>query len=203
MNHYRVLVACERSGVVRQAFRSLGYEAWSCDLEPALDDSPYHIQGDVLNYLMDGWDLMIAHPPCTYLCLSGVCRLYEDPSRWEKMAEAADFFMVLWEAPIPRIAIENPIPHRHSLLPRYSQIIQPWQFGHPESKATCLWLRRLPKLRPTCDVQHVMARLPKTLQQAIHNMPPSPNRPLLRSITYFGVAMAMAYQWGKALQLAT
>jgi len=192
----RILVACERSGIVRQAFRLLGHDAWSCDLEPPLDDSMFHIQGDVLGHLHDGWDMMIAHPPCTYLCLGGVGWLHKDSARWKKMEQAVDFFMALWNAPIPRIAIENPVPHKYAKLPKYSQIIQPWQFGHPHTKATCLWLKGLPKLRPTCEIKRIMRMLPKSIQHALDYLPPSPNRSFLRSITFPGISVAMAYQWG-------
>jgi hypothetical protein len=111
--------------------------------------------------------------------------------------------MELWNAPIPRIAIENPVPHGYARLPKYSQIIQPWQFGYPQTKATCLWLKQLPCLRPTCDVKHIMLRLPKTIRQAIYYLPPSADRAFLRSITCPGIAMAMAYQWGKHLDKQT
>ncbi len=204
----KVLIACERSGAVRRAFRKLGHDAYSCDIEPADDKDKHHIQGDVLDHL-DRWassyDLMIAHPPCTYLCNSGVSWLHRWPdgmrgwngARAADMVKAVRFFKVLLNANIPRIAVENPIPHRHALLPKYTQIIQPWMFGHPESKATCLWLKNLPKLTPTDDVKHIWKNLPKAQAQRLHYLPPSKERARLRSQTYEGIAKAMAEQWGK------
>jgi len=189
----RVLVACEFSGVVREAFRRRGFDAWSCDLLPAEDNSSYHIQGDVFEVLNEGWTLMIAHPPCTYLCNSGVRWLHEREGRWEKMEEAVEFFLKLWNAPVPYICIENPIPHRYARerIGRYSQIIQPWQFGEPYSKATCLWLKNLPPLLPTCVIKDK-----SKIKQAVWKEPPSPDRWKNRSRTYRGVAEAMAEQWG-------
>lgn len=182
----KVLVACEFSGVVREAFRKRGHDAWSCDLLPADDGSPFHLQVDVS--LVIGkyeWDLMIAHPPCTYLCSSG--------ARWwslkkAEQTEAVKFFMNLVMAPIPCIAVENPIGIMSRLYRKPDQIIQPWQFGHGETKATCLWLKGLPPLIPTQIVDGRKAR--------VHRLPPSPNRWKLRSITYSGIAEAMAEQWG-------
>ena len=186
----RVLVACEFSGVVRDAFAARGHDAWSCDLLPT--EAPgQHIQGDVLEVLRYGWDLMIAHPPCTCLCNSGVRWLYELDGRWTEMEFAADFFRVLLTAPIEKIAVENPIPHKYavSIMGRnYNQLIQPWQFGHGETKATCLWLKNLPELVPTNIVEG--------REQRIHKMTPSRDRSKLRSITYTGIAQAMAEQWG-------
>jgi hypothetical protein len=178
----RVLVACEFSGRVRDAFAKLGHDAWSCDLLPA---SGNHIKGNVLNYLADGWDLMIAHPPCTHLAVSG--------ARWfstkqAEQAEALAFVEQLLNAPIPKIALENPISIISSKIRKPDQIIQPWQFGHGETKATCLWLKNLPKLIPTNIVDGREAR--------VHKLPPSPDRWKLRSITYQGIADAMAAQWG-------
>tara|TARA_R100001530_G_scaffold128893_1_gene98866 strand:- start:2493 stop:2942 length:450 start_codon:yes stop_codon:yes gene_type:complete len=149
--------------------------------------------------LGDGWDLLIAHPPCTYLCNSGVCWLKTKPSRWEKLDEAAAFFRALWEADIPKIAIENPVPHRYAVERiggKYSQIIQPYQFGHREQKATCLWLKGLPKLEPTSDLKAETLALPDGERQRLHWLPPSPDRAKLRSKTYSGIANAMAKQWG-------
>tara|TARA_Y100000310_G_C20613492_1_gene779299 strand:+ start:779 stop:1369 length:591 start_codon:yes stop_codon:yes gene_type:complete len=192
----RVLVACEHSGVVRDAFRAQGHEAWSCDL--LCGDSEYHLQGDALtvSYLnalvpVLGWDLMIAHPPCTYICNSGVRWLHTDPDRWDKLDEACAFFKKLLDAPIAHIAIENPIPHKYAVErigQQYTQIVQPWQHGHGETKATCLWLQGLPELTPTEVVEGRVGR--------IHRMSPSPERGRQRSITYTGIASAMAAQWG-------
>jgi len=197
----RVLIACEFSGRVREEFRKRGFDAWSCDILPAEDNSKYHIQDDVLNHLDDGWDLMIAHPPCTYLANSGVRWLWEDsrymPSamRWEKLCEAVKFFkqLILFNN-IPHIAVENPIPHKYAIAMigfKYDQIIQPWQFGEPYSKATCLWLRNLPKLKPTKIVPK------EKIKQQVWLESPSKERWKNRSRTYIGIAEAMAEQWGK------
>ena len=181
----RVLVGCEYSGRVRQAFRNLGHDAFSCDLLESEDASPFHIQGDVLPILTDGWDLAIFHPPCTHLAVSG-SRWFKD--KVKEQAEALEFVRMLLDAPIPRIAIENPISVISSRIRKPDQIIQPWQFGHGETKATCLWLKGLPKLTPTNIVEGREAR--------VHRMPPSPNRWKERSRTYQGIAAAMAEQWG-------
>ncbi len=189
----RVLVACERSGVVRQAFSAQGHDAWSCDLAPAEDRSNHHIVGDARGLLNDGWDLlMVAHPLCTRLCLSGLRWLYER-DLWKDLDEAADLFSTFWNAPIDRIAIENPIMHRHAKerivnFQPARQTLQPWQYGHGETKATCLWLKNLPPLLPTKIVEGREAR--------VHRMPPSKNRAVERSRTFEGVAAAMATQWG-------
>jgi site-specific DNA-cytosine methylase len=181
----RVLVACEFSGTVRRAFRAHGHDAWSCDLLPAEDGSPYHYKCDVRDVLGKPWDLMIAHPPCTHLAVSGA-RWFKDKRK--EQAEALTFVSVLMVASPPRIAIENPISIISSRIRKPDQIIQPWQFGHGEVKATCLWLKGLPKLVPTNIVE---GRHPK-----VHRMPPSPDRWKERSRTYAGIAQAMAEQWG-------
>jgi hypothetical protein len=178
-------VACEFSGVVRRAFRERGHEAWSCDLLRAEDGGP-HIQGDALDALTYEWDLMIAHPPCTHLAVSGA-RWFAAKQR--EQAEALDFVVRLLEAPVPRIALENPIGIISSRIRRPDQIIQPWQFGHGEVKATCLWLKNLPKLEPTNIVEGRTAR--------VHREPPSPDRWKNRSRTLAGIAAAMAEQWGR------
>lgn len=199
-----VLVACEFSGVVRDAFAAKGHNAWSCDLLPT-EKPGNHFQCDVREILNNGWDLMIAHPPCTYLCNSGVRWLKGNPLRFEKMLDAAQFFITLysWSEYIPKICIENPIPHKHAKLPGYTQIIQPWQFGHGEKKATALWLKGLPKLISYSSVDlfndkvtHVAGR-----EARIHKMPPSENRWKDRSRTYQGIAEAMAEQWGSQSQI--
>jgi hypothetical protein len=190
-----VLIACEYSGVVRNAFRNLGHNAWSCDLLPADDASPYHFQEDVTTILGAGWDLMIAHPPCTYLARSGMRWLKDQPplasgkpvgaERRALLEESIKFFQLLKDAPIPRICIENP---RSFLIPwPATQYIHPWQFGHGEVKETGLWLKNLPPLIPTNVVDGREAR--------IHKMPPSPDRWKERSKTYQGIADAMAEQW--------
>lgn len=187
MTAKRVLVACEFSGTVREAFRALGHDAWSCDLLPTEVPGP-HIQGDVLAVLGDAWDLMIAHPPCTHLAVSGA-RWFKD--KQVEQAEALAFVQALLDAPIPRIALENPVSVISSRIRKPDQIIQPWQFGHGETKATCLWLKNLPLLTPT---EIVDGRHP-----AVHRMAPSPDRWKKRSITYPGIAAAMAAQWGVVL----
>ncbi len=180
----RVLVACEYSGKVRDAFKARGHDAWSCDLLPT-DVEGQHIQGDVLDVLDQGWDLMIAHPPCTHLAVSGA-RWFKDKRK--EQLESLEFVKALLEAPIDRIALENPISIISSKIRKPDQIVQPWQHGHGETKATCLWLKGLPKLEPTNIVEGRDAR--------VHKMPPSKDRWKLRSETYTGIAKAMAEQWG-------
>lgn len=196
----RVLVACEYSGRVREAFRAKGHDAWSCDLLEADDGSPYHIQGDVTEILKDGWDLLIAHPPCTYFTNSGVRWLHEDPERWDKLRESAKFFNALLDCDIPMKCIENPIPHKYALAEiggrKYTQIIQPYQFGHKETKATCLWLDGLPKLEATTDLKDETMALPHKIRNRLFYLPPSADRWKIRSTTYQGIADAMAEQWG-------
>lgn len=189
----RVLVACEFSGIVRSAFRALGHEAYSCDLLPAEDyptfaeDMAPHFRCDVRRLIdAKGWDLMIAHPPCTHLAVSGA-RWFKNKQR--EQAEALDFVRELLNAPIPRIALENPISIISSRIRKPDQIIQPWQFGHGETKATCLWLKGLPQLIPTKIVEGREAR--------VHRMPPGPDRWKERSRTLQGIADAMARQWGR------
>lgn len=194
----RVLVACEYSGVVRDAFLSRGHDAMSCDLLPTDSPGP-HYEGDVCDVLGDGWDLLIAHPPCTYLTNSGVRWLYEQPDRWKHMIDGAVFFRLLLDAPVPRVAVENPVMHRYArkiVGSRASQVVQPWQFGHPERKATGLWLRGLRPLTPTSDLRMEMGQLPRTVTDRVHYAAPGPDRWKLRSITYTGIASAMAAQWG-------
>jgi len=180
----RVLVACEYSGTVRDAFIARGHDAMSCDLLPTERPGP-HYQGSVLDIVGDGWDLMIAHPPCTHLAVSGA-RWWKD--KLDEQAEALAFVRALMAAPIPRIAIENPISKISTAIRKPDQIVQPWQFGHGETKATCLWLKGLPKLVPTKVVDGREAR--------IHMMSPGPDRWKERSRTYQGIADAMASQWG-------
>ena len=199
----RVLIACEFSGVVRRAFAARGHDAWSCDMLPAEDRSNRHIVGDARDILNDGWDLLaVFHPPCTRLCNSGVRWLSKPPpgktldQMQADLREATDLFSTFWNAPIERIAVENPIMHKHAkaLIKNYAppaQTIQPWQFGHGEIKGTCLWLRNLPKLTPTQIVEGRTAR--------VHRMPPGPDRWKERSRTFSGVAEAMADQWTDAV----
>ena len=183
----RVLVACEYSGRVREAFRNLGHGAWSCDILESEDDSEFHIQTRIEDIINDGWDLMIAHPPCTHLAVSGA-RHFKAKQESGVQQEALEFVRLLLEADIPKIALENPISIISSKIRKPDQIIQPWQFGHGETKATCLWLKGLPKLVPTNIVEG--------REQRIHKMPPSPTRWKERSRTYQGIADAMAKQWG-------
>ena len=183
----KVLVACEYSGVVRRAFRALWHDAWSCDLLPAEDDSAYHLQQDVLTVLGGGWDMMIAHPPCTDLAVSGA-RWFPAKRASGAQDRAVRFFMALVNARIRHIAVENPVSIMSSLHRKPDQIIQPWQYGHGETKATCLWLKNLPKLTPTNIVEGREAR--------VHKMAPGPDRWKERSRTYEGIAAAMAAQWG-------
>lgn len=196
----KILIACEESQEVCKAFRRRGHEAYSCDIEPCSGGHPeWHIQQDVTELLKEKWDMMIAHPPCTYLANSGVCWLVKDPQRWDLLKDGAEFFRKLLNADIPKIAIENPIQHKYAremIGKRYTQIIQPWMFGHTESKATCLWLKGLPVLYATNDVKKEMLLLPKNEQQRLHYLPPSKDRQKLRSKTYRGIAEAMAEQWG-------
>ena len=198
----KVLIACEYSGRVRDAFIGLGHDAMSCDLLPTDKPGP-HYQGDVFDIINDGWDLMIAHPPCTYLSNSGVCHLHKDTSRWPKMFDGSAFFKELLGAPIKKIAIENPIMHGYAKTLiggiKQSQIVQPWMFGHTEQKATCLWLKGLPMLKETNNVKDEMLLLPKNERERLHYLPPSPDRWKIRSTTYQGIADAMASQWGSEL----
>lgn len=188
----KVLVACEYSATVRDAFLERGHDAWSCDILPTEKNPARHIIGDAIDiaYGQD-WDLMIAHPPCTYLCNSGVRWLHSDPNRWAKMVQGAEFFKKLLGAPVNLIAVENPIMHKHAVEiigRRQDQIIQPWQYGHGETKATGLWLKGLSKLIPTNIVSGREAR--------VFRMPPGPNRGKERSRFFNGIAEAMAEQWG-------
>lgn len=197
----RVLVACEFSGIVREAFRRRGHDAVSCDLLPAEDGSTHHLIADAVKTADRGaWDLVIAHPPCTLLCNSGVRWLVPkgklDSVRHKAMQEACDLFAALYHAPAKYVVIENPIMHGYAKdylqsaykVPSYSQIIQPWMFGHGETKATCLWLKNLPILKPTRIVE---GRIPR-----VHHASPGPERWKERSRTLQGIADAMAEQWG-------
>lgn len=221
----KVLVACEYSGRVRQAFRDLGHDAWSCDLLESEDNSPNHIQGDIVPLLDQGWDLMIAHPPCTYLAVSGLHWNKRDPSRAAKTEEALEFVRLLMNAPIPRIAVENPVSCISSRIRKPDQIVQPHMFGEDASKKTCLWLKNLPLLVPTNQVEGKLyccgSPLPNDDKYACPNchgtkkaqriwanqtpsgqnkLGPSPDRWKERSRTYQGIANAMASQWGTLSQ---
>jgi hypothetical protein len=199
----RVLVACEFSGVVRRAFRARGFEAWSCDLLQAEDSQDFHVRGDIFEFLKicPYWDLMIAHPPCQYLCPSGIHWNERVPGRNSKTEDAASFFLKLANADIKCIAIENSVGIMSTVYRKPDQIIQPWQFGHPESKATCLWLKGLPKLDPTNILQKPSCGYWDNQTKSHQNkIGPSVNRWKDRSRTYAGIADAMADQWGKVLE---
>jgi hypothetical protein len=203
----KVLIACEESGIVRDAFLKLGHDAWSCDLLPTDREGP-HLQGDALHWVKrEKWDLMIAHPPCTYLSNSGNKHLYrgfrkengKNPARWRKMREGALFFKELLNADVPMICIENPIMTGHAkqiIGVEQDQTIQPWMFGHMESKATCLWLKNLPPLKETNNVYDEMMKLPRKERERIHFASPGPDRAKLRSRTFPGIAAATAEQFG-------
>jgi hypothetical protein len=224
----RVLVGCEFSGVVRRAFRELGHDAWSCDLLPAEDKSPYHMECDLRDVLYEecDWTLAIFHPPCTHLAVSGA-RHFAAKQASGVQQEALDFVRLLLAAPIPHIALENPVSIISTRIRKPDQIIQPWMFGHGETKATCLWLKNLPKLESTDVVvpewavnpdgsinlsakgkrdnpTHFLTGRTRVLKGAqreqwerIHRCPPGPERWKIRSTTYDGIAKAMADQWGR------
>jgi hypothetical protein len=199
MGGMKVLVACEYSGTVRDAFRAAGHDALSCDLLPTDVLGP-HYQGDVANIINDGWDLMVAHPPCTYLCSSGLHWNKRRPERAQMTEDALKFVQFLLDAPIPRIALENPIGCIGTRIRKADQTIQPWQFGHDASKSTCLWLKNLPLLTPTAVVEPRIAngkkRWANQTDSGQNRLPPSEDRWKIRSETYFGIAAAMVAQWG-------
>lgn len=182
----KVLVGCEYSGKVREACRSLGHDAWSCDLLPAADGSEWHIQEDLIRVLGEEWDMLIAFPPCTHLASSGA-RWFKQKRADGRQQQGIDFFMALATCSIERVAIENPVGIMSTVYRKPDQIIQPWQFGHGETKATCLWLKGLPKLTPT--------KIVEGREQRVWKMPPSKDRGHKRSETYEGIAKAMAHQW--------
>ena len=195
----RVLVACEYSGRVRDAFLAMGHDAMSCDLLPTDAPGP-HYQGDVRDLLDDGWGLMIAHPPCTYLCSSGLHWNKRRPQRAQMTEDALEFVRQLLDAPINRIALENPVGCISTRIRKPDQTIQPWQFGHDASKATCLWLKNLPLLKPTLLVEGRLvngrSRWGNQTDSGQNRLPPSEDRWKVRSETYEGIATAMANQWG-------
>ena len=190
----RVLVGCESSGAVRRAMRNRGHDAWSCDLLPADDSNEFHLQCNVLDVIGDDWGMAIFHPPCTDIAVSGAAWFAEKIADG-RQAAALDLVRALMEAPIPRIAIENPVSVISSHIRKPTQVIHPWQFGHMEQKATCLWLQGLPPLRPTNNVRRAMMLLPKRDRERLHYLPPGPDRWKLRSATFEGIAAAMADQW--------
>jgi hypothetical protein len=182
----KVLIACEFSGIVREAFKAKGHDAWSCDLLPTEIEGK-HYQGDVMDIINEGWDMMIAHPPCTDLSVSGA-RWFPEKRKNGSQERSIDFFMLFTNLDCPKVCIENPIGIMSRLYKKPDQIIQPWQFGHGETKATCLWLKNLPLLLPTKIVEGRDAK--------IHKMPPSTTRAKDRSRTYAGISHEMANQWG-------
>jgi len=202
-----VLIACEYSGVVRNAFRALGHNAWSCDLLPADDVSPYHHQGDVRDLLYNHpWDLMIAHPPCDYLTVSGLHWNKRNPERAQKTEDALEFVRMLMDVPIHRICIENPVSCISTRIRKPNQIVQPYQFGHDASKRTCLWLKNLDPL-PVDPEKRVQGRMVEHKGKLVerwanqtdsgqNRLPPSDDRWKIRSKTYQGIADAMAQIWG-------
>lgn len=198
----RILVACEESQATTTELLKLGHDAFSCDIEPCSGGRPErHLHGDVTQWLYDGWDMIIAHPPCTYLTNTGVCWLTgknKKPERWKQLDEAAEFFKLFLDHPCEKIAIENPIMHKYAVERigrKHDCLVQPYMFGHTERKATCFWLKGLEPLRATNDVKAEMDKLPKREQQRLHYLPPSADRAKLRSKTYPGIAKAMAEQW--------
>lgn len=198
----RVLVACEYSGTVRNAFLNKGHDAWSCDFEPAESFPERHFKCDVTTILNLNWDLMIAHPPCERLCVSGARWKYEKDGWVEEQEQALSLVSALMNAPIHRIAIENPVGIISTKIRKPDQVIQPWMFGHGETKATCLWLKNLPKLFHASKVDlfndkitHVKERVAR-----VHSLPPSPERKKLRAWKYNKIAEAMAQQWGGLIQ---
>jgi hypothetical protein len=187
----KILIACEYSGVVREAFRAKGHNAVSCDLLPTDIPGP-HIQGNVLDVLEDGWDMMIAHPPCTHLAVSGAAWF---KNKQVEQAAALRFVRYLLTCDIPKICLENPVSVISTKIRKPDQIIHPYMFGHPERKTTCLWLKGLPKLIATNDVKEEMLKLPANKQGRLHYLPPGPDRWKERSKTFQGIADAMAEQW--------
>ena len=188
----KILVACEESQAVTIEFRKLGHEAYSCDIEPCSGGYPeWHIQRDVKPLLEQDWDMIIAFPPCTHLAVSGA-RYFAQKQKDGRQQQGLDFFMLFANAKCPRVAIENPIGIMSTKWRKPNQIIQPWMFGHGETKATCLWLKNLPELKPTNIVDG--------REQRIFKMPPSHERSKLRSKTYLGIAKGMAEQWGKTIK---
>lgn len=203
----KILVACEMSGEIRGRLRRLGFDAFSCDLLPALDgETKHHYQGDVQDILYEDWDALISHPPCDFLANSGVTWLYKktksgnkikDLKRWKNMREGAKFFKLFLDSKIKFKLIENPIPHKYALEiigRKYDQIVQPYMFGHMEQKATCFWLEGFPKLVETNNVKEKMMKLSKKERQRLHYLPPSPTRKMERSKTFPGIAEAIVSQ---------
>lgn len=191
----KILVACEFSGTVRDAFIRKGHDAISCDLLPSESSLGKHYQGNVMDIINDGFDLMIAHPPCTYLCVPGAHYLHKKLERWGQLELAREFFMAILNADIEKICVENPLPHKYAKLPKYDQIIQPWQYGHELSKRTCLWLKGLPKLIPTDIKSNHGERYYRKDGSASNSKWYAKSNAKERSKTFQGIADAMADQW--------
>ena len=191
----KVLVACEFSGIVRDAFAARGHDAWSCDILPT-ERPGNHFECDVRYVLDFGWDLMIAHPPCTYLCVPGAHYLHKENGRWEKMIVGYEFFMLLHSAHIDKICVENPLPHKYACLPKYTQIIQPWMYGEEYSKRTCLWLKELPLLVPTDIKSNHGERYYRKDGSVSNSKWYAHSTAKERARTFSGIANAMAEQWG-------
>ena len=203
----KILIACEESQTVTKEFRKLGHNAFSCDIEHCSGGFPeWHIRGDVTEVLKQDWDMIIAHPPCTYLTNAGVCWLTgknKKPERWAQLEEGAVFFKMFLDHPCELVAVENPIMHKYAIERigrKHDCLMQPYMFGHTERKATCFWLKGLPPLLETENVRQEMEKLPKREQQRLHYLPPSKDRAKLRSKTYPGLAKAMAEQWGNLVK---
>lgn len=200
----KVLIACEESQTVLHEFYIRGHDVWSCDLQDTSGDYPSrHIKGDVLEVIDDGWDMMIGHPTCTRMARSGVRWLAENQARQADLEKDAEFFLKLWRADIPKIALENSLPHRYAvelLRVNYTQLIQPYNFGVPEKKATCLWLKNLPPLMFTIDARPAMEKLPRKLTDRIHFVGPGKDRAKIRSKSYQAIAEQFAIQWGDHLE---
>lgn len=203
----RVLIACEFSGTVRDAFIAAGHDALSCDLQETQSPGP-HYCGDVFDVLGDGWDLLIAHPPCTYLTVAANKWMkpewaWKYPTRPQDREAAVSFFMAMYNAPVERVCVENPICIMSTRFRKPDQVVQPWMFGHGETKATCFWLRGLPRLIPTHMKNDYFAEPePTGREQRLHKLPPGPTRSNERSKTYPGIAKAMATQWGNCMSVA-
>jgi len=191
----KILIACEESGKVRDAFRALGHDAISCDILPTRTNPEYHVQGDVLPLLRKKWDMVIAFPPCTHLASSGAAWFAEKRKDGRQQA-GIEFFMACVNVNASRVCVENPVGIMSRLYRKPDQIVHPWQFGHPEQKSTCLWLKGVPLLTPTNDIKAYMLTLPKRERERLHYLGPSSERARLRSETFDGVALAMAAQWG-------
>ena len=193
----KVLIACESSQIVTNEFRKLGFDAYSCDILPGELNKDWHIQKDIRDIDLSDYHMVGSHLPCTFMCNSGVSWLHKNEKRWDELQKSNELFHYFWQSDVKHLYIENPVPHKYALLPKYSQIIQPWQFGEDASKKTCLWLKNLPKLEPTNIIKK--ERYSNQIQSGQNKLPPSKDRTYLRAKTYPGIANAMAKQWSKVL----